>query len=147
MLQPLLKKGVTLYLFHKRKISPKRLLQQLRKYNSPDQLSSPMLFDCLPIGCFTTKYCFSCVFHSYRLSLDSGLFRLTVYFYAQRPNLCHAMKRNPCPRYPLKQYLAGYCYKDTPSASRSSFFLISFISTRNSSYSLPGVRTLKSAVP
>jgi hypothetical protein len=44
MLQPLLKKGVTLYPFHKRKIPPKRLLQQLRKYNSPDQLSSPYDF-------------------------------------------------------------------------------------------------------
>jgi len=38
MLQPLLKKGLTLYLFHKGEIFPKWLLQQLRKYDSPDQL-------------------------------------------------------------------------------------------------------------
>jgi len=39
VLEPLLKKGVTLYLFHKGEIPPKRPPQQVRKYNSPDQLS------------------------------------------------------------------------------------------------------------
>jgi len=48
MLEPLLEKGVTLYLFHKREIPPKRPPQQLRKYNSPDQLSlSPYDFELL----------------------------------------------------------------------------------------------------